>query len=101
MYVGRTSQRFHIRRDQHVTKILRTWMDKNLNKPTNRSSAIAEHLLKNLDYANNYRDSNFSIISKARSEYHLNVLESLFIKTLKPNLCKQQIVYKSILYKLL
>ena len=69
-------------------------MDKNLNKPTNRSSAIAEHLLNNSDCAKNYRDSNFSIISKARSEYNLNVLESLFIKTLKPNLCQQQIVYK-------
>ena len=76
-------------------------MDTGLNKPTNWSSAIAKHLLNNSDYAKNYRDSNFSIISKARSEYHLNVLESLFIKTLKPNLCKQQYVYKSILYKFL
>ena len=101
VYVGRTSQRFHIRRDQHVTKSLRTWMQTGVNKPTNRGSAIAEHLLNNPECANNYSDSNFSIISKARNEYHLNVLESLFIKTLKPNLCKQQFVYKSILYKLL
>ena len=41
------------------------------------------------------------VLSKARSEYHLSVLESLFIKTLKPHLCKQQYVYKSNLYKLL
>ena len=62
---------------------------------------IAEHLLNNSYCAKKYRDSNFSIISKARYDYHLNVLESLFIKTLKPYLCKQQNVYKSILYKLL
>ena len=55
-------------------------MKTGLNKPTNRSLAIAKHLLNNSGCANNYRDSNFSIISKARSEYHLNVLEfiSLF-----------------------
>ena len=82
VYVGRTPQRFDIRRDQHVTKSLRTWMDTDLNKPTNRSSAIAEHLLNNSDCAKNYRDSNFLIISKARSEYHLSFLESFFIKTL-------------------
>ena len=70
-------------------------------KPSNRSSAIAEHLLNNSDYAKNYSDSNFSILSKARKDYHLSVLESLFIKTCKPNLCKQQYVYKSNLYKLL
>ena len=76
-------------------------MKKGLNKPKNRSSAIAKHLLNNSDCANNYRDGNFSIICMARIEYHLNVLESLFIKTLKPNLCKQQFVYKLNLYKLL
>ena len=76
-------------------------MKTGLNKPTNRSLAIAKHLLNNSGCANNYRDSNFSIICKARSEYYIDVLESLFIKTLKPNLCKQQFVYKSIRYKLL
>ena len=80
MYVGRTSQRFHIRRYQHVTKSLRTWIKTGLNKPTNRSSANAEK--NNSECASNYSDSNFSIISKARSEYYLNVLESLLIKTL-------------------
>ena len=76
-------------------------MDTGLNKPSNSSLAIAVHLLNNFDCAKNYRDINFSIISKPRSEYHLSVLESLFLKTLKPNLCKQQYVYKFNLYKLL
>ena len=31
VYVGRTSQRLHIRRDQHVTKSLKTWMETGLN----------------------------------------------------------------------
>ena len=48
-------------------------MKTGLNKPTNRSSAIAEHLVNNSNCANNYRDSRYSIICKARSEHHLNV----------------------------
>ena len=77
------------------------WIDTGLKKPSNRSSAIAENLLNNSDCARNYSDSNFSIISKTRNDYYLRVLESLFIKTFKPNLCKQQYVYNSNLYKLL
>ena len=100
-YIGRTSQRFHLRRDQHVSKALRKWMKTGLNKPSNNSSAIAEHLLNNIDCSKNYNDSRFSILSKARNLYHLSVLESLFIKTFKPKLCKQKFVYKSNLYKLL
>ena len=63
--------------------------------------AIAEHLLNISDCAKNYSDSNFSFTSKARYDYHLSVLESFFIKTFKPNLCKQQYAYKSNLCKLL
>ena len=77
VYIGRTSQRFHIRRDQHVFNSLRRWMDTGLKKPSNRSSAIAEHLLNNSDCAKNYSDRIFSIISKVRNDYHLSVLESL------------------------
>ena len=56
-------------------------MKTGLNKPTNRSLAIAKHLLNNSGCANNYRDSNIAIKIKACSEYYLSVLESLFIKT--------------------
>ena len=40
-------------------------MDTVLTKPSNRSSAIAEHLLSNYKCAKNYNDSHFSILSKA------------------------------------
>ena len=101
VYIGRTSQRFHIRRDQHISKALRNWMSNGQNKPTKSPSAIGEHLLNNLECSKNYNDNKFSIISKGRNVYHLSVLESLFIKTYKPNLCKQKFVYNSNLYKLL
>ena len=72
----------------------------NHNLASNRSSAIAENLLNISDCAKNYSDTHFSIISKTCNDYHLSVLESLFIKTFKSNLCKQQCVCKSNLYLL-
>ena len=95
------SQRFHIRRDQHVTNALRKWMTYGTNKPIKSQSAIGEHLLNNLECAKNYNDNKFSIVCKGRNMYHLSVLESLFIKTNKPSLCKQKLVYNSNLFKLL
>ena len=36
-----------------------------------------------------------TILSKARSDFHLSVLESIFITLRKPNLCRQkEFVYK-------
>ena len=69
-------------------------MDTGLNKQSNRSLTMAEHQL------NNYNDSNFAVLSKAHNEYHLSLLEYLSI-VFRTNLCKQQYVYKSNLYKLL
>ena len=60
----------------HVTKYLRISMDTSINKPSNRLSANAEHLLNNPDFAKNDRDSIFSNKSKARSDYNFSVLES-------------------------
>ena len=85
-YIGRTSQRFHIRRDQHVTNALRNWMIYGNNKPIKSQSAIGEHLLNNLECAKNYNYNMFSIVCKGRNMYHLNVLESMFKKTNKPSL---------------
>ena len=51
-------------------------MDTSINKPSNRLSANAEHLLNNPDFAKNDRDSIFSNKSKARSDYNFSVLKS-------------------------
>ena len=37
-----------------------------------------------------YTDDNFRIIGQARSSFHLGVLESVYIKTQNPVLCKQK-----------
>jgi len=53
-------------------------------------SAIGLHLLRNTICAQNYDDKQFSILAKGRSAFHLSVLESIFIKTLNPILCRQK-----------
>ena len=58
-------------------------------------SAIGNHLLHNHKCASHYKDDQFFILSKARSDFHLSVLESIFITLRKPNLCRQkEFVYK-------
>ena len=78
-------------------------LDQTSPKPSaNYFTAIGDHLLSNADCARHYSDHNFKILTRGRNQFHLKTLESLFIQTLKPDLCKQkQYVYKSILFKML
>ena len=49
-----------------------------------------QHHLTNPECAKTYTDDNFRIIGQARSSFHLGVLESVYIKTQNPVLCKQK-----------
>ena len=97
--------RFHRRKDQHVPKYIRNWMQdttKNLPKRSTAPTSIGDHLIKNPDCARMYSDECFTFLARARNDYHLSILESLFIKTKKPSLCKQkEYVYKTIIFKML
>ena len=102
-YVGRTSQRLQQRITQHVPKSVQgvhTFQDrtslarsckpiKSLNTEIS-SSAIGQHLLHNQLCAQNYSDDKFSILAHGRTAFHLLTLEATYIKTSKPNLCKQK-----------
>ena len=52
--------------------------------------AIGQHLLENPECAKMYNDDKFRIIGQARSSFHLGVLESVYIKTQNPVLCRQK-----------
>ena len=65
-------------------------MCKNTNSKVNCQSAIGQHLITNPECAKTYRDANFRIIGKARSSFHLSVLESVYIKIRNPALCRQK-----------
>ena len=104
-YMGRTSQRLQERIRQHVPKSIRNRTSKERKQPERPGklansiphcdSAIGNHLLHNQKCASHYKDNQFFILSKARSDFHLSVLESNFITLRKPNLCRQkEFVYK-------
>jgi len=83
-----------IRNNQKPTKILpkRNCKEKiNTNKPPQCDSAIGLHLLQNKQCAINYNDQQFSLLDRARIEFHLSALEATYIKTLKPILCRHKV----------
>ena len=47
-------------------------------------SAIGKHLSMNIGYAKAYFDDYFSVLSRARSHRHLEVLESAYIHVQRP-----------------
>ena len=99
-YVGRTTQRLADRIKHHVLTSDRKKSNtvgeqpphpcKNNNSKIYCESAIGQHLLTNPECAKTYINDNFRIIGQARSSFHLNVLESVYIKTQNPILCKQK-----------
>ena len=46
--------------------------------------------MKNPECATQYSNDQFSILAKARSIFHLSVLEATYIKIRKPILCRQK-----------
>ena len=98
-YVGRTTQRLADRIKQHVPTSIRTENSttreqpprtcKNSNSKLKNDPAIGQHLITNPECAKPYSGDNFRIIGQAGSTFHLNILESVYIRTQNPLLCKQ------------
>ena len=97
--MGQTSQCLQDKILQHVPKSIQKKTGQKQNKQNTQvnqlilcriDSAIANHLLHNQKCASHYKDNQFSILSKAQSEFHLTVLKSIFITFCKPNLCRQK-----------
>ena len=101
--MGHTSERLQQRIKQHVPKtILQKHISQDQStlarsckpirsfKAETSFSAIGQHLLQNPTCARDYNDSKFSILARGRTSFHLSTLEATYIKTSKPNLCKQK-----------
>ena len=106
-YEGRTSQRLQKRIKQHVPKAIRQKTTLTQEQGTHRSqptrtqpnrkwkaksktqfkpesdSAIGRHLLESNQCACNYSDSQFKILITARSQFHLSLLEAVYISRKK------------------
>ena len=96
-YVGRTAQKLADKIKQHVPTSIRKKsstvrgqrMCKNISSKINCELAIGQHLITDPECAKTYTDDNFWIIGQVRSSFHLVVLESVYIKTQNPVLCRQ------------
>ena len=88
-YIGRTIRRLKVRITEHEPSAL-------FNNPSQSKidndddSAIAEHLMSNPVCLANYSRQRFSVIVNARSDYHLRMLEAVYITSLQPVLCRQK-----------
>ena len=113
-YVGRTTQRLQERIKQHVPKAIRRKTTLTQEQETRRSqptrsqsnrkckakskthfepesdSAIGQHLLEFNQCAQNYSDSQFEILTTARSQFQLNLLKAVYVSWKKTNLCRQK-----------
>ena len=50
-------------------------------------SAISQHLLESNHCARNYSDSRLKILTTARSQFHLSLLETVYISRKKKQIC--------------
>ena len=91
-YVGKTTQRLEKRIKQHLPSVLTS-----RTRPCKESdSAIGQHLALNASCLDHFSWNMFSIVCKARTESILHVLESLYISKIKPQLCKQMSLVKTL-----
>ena len=93
-YVGRTSQRLSERMKQHLPDGLlkgrgraaaAKQSDSAVTKHLKASSACISDELRTVG-----NTVGFKILAQARSQFHLNTLEALFIQLLAPQLCNQK-----------
>ena len=99
-YVGRTTQRLEDRIKQHVPTSIRKKTNiereqpprgcKTCNAQNKCDPAIGQHLLENPECAKMYNDDKFRIIGQARSSFQQGILESVYIKTQNPVLCRHK-----------
>ena len=63
-------------------------------------TSIGKHLKAHPDCGRKYEDSQFSVLAKGRSKFHLQVLEAVYIQTIRPVLCAQkESIYNTKLFK--
>ena len=90
-YIGRTSNRLDLRIKQHLpARILNLELKR--GKLVNTSgSSIADHMINSRECVADFNVDRFSMLSRSHSLYHLKVLETLYVRSLQPSLCKQRV----------
>ena len=102
-FVSRTSERLVDRIRQQGPLAIRKGTDRyNSRCPPQRKckaiqakeesdSAIGTNLLRSVECGNSYNEDRFRILSRARSAFHLKVLEAVFIKRRDPHFADRKL----------
>ena len=87
--VSGTSSRLDLRVGQHLpARILNLRLIRGHLANTSGSS-IAEHMINSREWVADFNVDRFSILSRSHSLFHLKVLETLYVRSLQPSLCKK------------
>ena len=97
-YVGRTTQTLIDIIKQHVPlSIRKNTIGTRIHPvracrkvPTSCPSTIGQHLIENANCAEHYNVATFKILSRGRSITHLRIVETTFIYSTDPMLCRQK-----------
>ena len=89
-YVGNTTQRLSERIKQHIPPNIAT------RKSKQADSAILAHIRNKPACVPTNAQERFRILARARSSYHLDILEAMYIRSLEPSLCAQKEFVKSL-----
>ena len=77
-------------KEKHFSMTTAPRMCKSSNPKMRSYSVVEQNLIKIPECAKTYIDDNVRTIRQARLPFHLSVLESVYIKTQYPVLCKQK-----------
>ena len=99
-YIGRTSQCLEIRINQHIPSNIWIYTCDYTMIPSscNSTSAIGCHLLANQTCTCVYSPTMFTILETSTNGLQISILETLFIKNSKPELCIQKQTYTPLLF---
>ena len=89
-YVGRTFNRIDLRIRQHLPDPILNLRLKRRQVANTSGSSIAEHMINSRECVADFNVDRFSILSRSNSLFHLKVLETLYVRSLQPSLCKQR-----------
>ena len=93
-YVGKTSQRFHVRIDQHVLKVLTSWFDGRSEKPTKKYLLAIGHVCWTI--LSVLKSINRRIFSFSESE---KLFSTAYSGSLKYSIFKAQCKQKKFVYQ--
>ena len=87
-YVGRTSNRLDLRIRQHLPARILNLRLKRSQLANTSGSSIAEHMINSRECVADFNVDRFSILSRSHLPFHFEVLETLYIRSFQPSLCK-------------